>query len=398
MDYISSRERKTLSNEPYEISQDDIRNILRQNELDKQECRRVTESSYKGESYYLNDGRPGNEKIADFRIAFFKEYLYRDMKTDGFVMQYPHGKIVSQGRRNSYYRGENRIYPQSIPSLLRKLQHMSAEEQRMYRFICKMRIEEFRIFLCRFDIIRFWMENYGTVLFEVLAQHYGLETEWLDITSDFEVALFFATCKWDANNRKWYPLTRADIEGDANREYGVIFHIPGWRADTVNLTAEMADNTNQILPVGYQPFMRCHSQHAYAIHMREASPLQDDISFEKLYFKQDERLSKEIFERMDFGRKIYPQEGLDGFADIINKIKNTTVFSKAAYTAVLDTGLYYTSDAEARNALREIDIIEDSPIRLSRQRIRKLNRQYEGFSIEKAFGIKLLSRPIYIPN
>ena len=166
----------------------------------------------------------------------------------------------------------------------------------------------------------------------------------------------------------------------------------------MNLTAEMADNTNQILPAGYQPFMRCHSQHAYAIHMREASPLQDDISFEKLYFKQDERLSKEIFERMDFGRKIYPQEGLDGFADIINKIKNTTVFSKAAYTAVLDTGLYYTSDAEARNALREIDIIEDSPIRLSRQRIRKLNRQYEGFSIEKAFGIKLLSRPIYIPN
>lgn len=50
---------------------------------------------------------------------------------------------------------------------------MDEDKQTVYRFINRMRIEEFRLFLCRFEITRLWMNNYGTVLFEPLAQHYG---------------------------------------------------------------------------------------------------------------------------------------------------------------------------------------------------------------------------------
>ena len=38
--------------------------------------------------------------------------------------------------------------------------------------------------------------NYCDVIYEVLAQHYGLETGWLDVTNDFKIALFFAVCYW----------------------------------------------------------------------------------------------------------------------------------------------------------------------------------------------------------
>ena len=81
VDYLSSRRSSQLSNEPLMISRYDILNMHIQNEKDAAECRAVTESSNRGETYYANDGRPGNEKISDFHMAFFKEVLYRDTLT-----------------------------------------------------------------------------------------------------------------------------------------------------------------------------------------------------------------------------------------------------------------------------------------------------------------------------
>ena len=253
-----------------------------------------------------------------------------------------------------------------------------------------MRIVEFEMFIRNFDIVGFWERNYGTVLFEALAQHYGLDTCWLDIISDFEVALFFANCKWDNQKRKWYPLTKDDTEVSEKKKYGVIFHIPGWRADL---------QRDLIMPVGYQPFMRCHSQHAYSMPIDKPMSLQDNNLFEKLYFRHDERLAKEIFEKMDFGRKIYPNEGLDEFFDIIRQIKGTKVFSKKAYEVVLATNKYYSSDSEAKSSLNGlITIMEDTPIKISRQRRRRLNKQYENFSLEEKYNLKLLTRKVYRPT
>lgn len=256
---------------------------------------------------------------------------------------------------------------------------------------------------------QFWMQNYGSVLFEPLAQHYGLETEWLDITSDLEVALFFATCGWDAEKKKWYPLTKEQTESSPQKQYGVIFHIPEFAANSSlmmsTLEWEGKDEylSNVILPIGFQPFMRCHSQHAYGIHMRTPFPLQEDITFEKLYFRHSEKLSREVYDRMNGGQAIYPQEGLNDFADIIDKIRATTQFSEEAFKYVLDNSSYFSSAQEAQNALKKTRLFdapirilqEEEPIRVSRQRIRALNRKYEGFSIEKNYEIKLMSRPVF---
>ena len=55
MDYLSSRRSSQLSNEPLMISGYDILNMHIQNEKDAAECRAVTESSNRGETYYAND-------------------------------------------------------------------------------------------------------------------------------------------------------------------------------------------------------------------------------------------------------------------------------------------------------------------------------------------------------
>lgn len=408
MDYITSKKRKNLTNEPYILSTTELKEMLLQNKKDIEETRRVTESSKRGETYYSNDVSSVNDKICDLRLAFFKEIIYRDRKTDGFLMQYPHALVIHQGEHNSYYRGENQIYDLSQPTLFRLLSRFNENERKLYCFIASMRIVEFQLFLNKLKIVQFWLHNYGTVLYESLAQHYGLETEWLDITSDLEVALFFATCKYDKESKQWYPLTKADIERSKKTQYGVIFHIPGWQADLMLMNLGLAENymDNIILPIGYQPFMRCHCQHGYGIHMKQPNPLQENLLFEKLWFRHDEKFSKEIYEKMDCGKKIYPQEGLVQFNDVIEEIKKTTHFSKAAYSIALEKN--ELSNTEIHSLMEECDCVkifgneiiisEEEPIKVSRQRIRAFNRKYERFSIEKDYGIKLFCRPVFIPN
>ncbi len=398
-----------MSNEPFEITYDDIRTMYLENMRDAEECREVTESTNRGENYYPGDAR-GSDKMPDFHSAFFKEVLYRDRKTAGFVMEYPHGLVISQGERNSYYRGENRLYPKSQPSLFRTLANFtSQQDQALYKLIADMRIGEFGCFLYQFGISRYWASHYASLLFAPLAQHYGIETDWLDITSDFNVALFFAVCGWDG--RKWYPLTKKDTEQSKDAQYGMIFHIPAQNADLTSMASclDPGDGNvylnNTILPIGYQPFMRCHSQHAYGIHMEHPFPLQEDITFEKLYFRHNEKLSRTVFDLMDGGKRIYPQEGLNDFEDVITTIKSATTFSDEAFEYALGKNPYWKDRDAARKQLAERQILgvpvlitgSQHPFQVSRQRLRRLDRQYEGFDIEKRLGIKLHCRWCYFP-
>lgn len=423
MDYITSRRSKSLSNEPYEISISDLRDMYHANLADIAETEHVTQTTQRGETYYPNDGHPGTEKEKDGRFAFFKEVLYRDVKTDGFMMSFPYGNIIMQGQHNSYYRGENQIFEYSEPSLYRRLKSFKTEKEKaLYQLIADMRIAEFGSFILRFGKTQFWIrEGYSTVLFEPLAQHYGLDTSWLDITSDFNVALFFATCYWDNHIGEWKPLTKEQTEINEKTKYGMIFHIPGWAAES-KLLLESASwdgalkgedgnavdsySNNAILPIGYQPFMRTSSQHAYGIWMKDtAFPLQDDIQFEKLYFRHNEELSRQIYEKMDRGRKIYPQEGLNRFNDCIKQIKEAKFFSEEAFRYAFEKNVYYNDEGLARDDLYNcrvigvpVEICGMHPFKVSRQRIRRQNLDDVGFSFEKEFGIQRRYRAVYYPS
>lgn len=215
------------------IEYDELCKMYKKNQCDAAECEQVTRSTNHGESYYANDGRPGVGKLKDFRSAFFKEVLYRDVKTNGYIMSYPHGYVIRQGERNHYYRGETQIYDKSGTTLSRGLEkYKSDEDKLLYRLVADMRIAEFEYFIRMFHRTDCWRKNGLTVLTEPLAQHYGLQTDWLDITNDFNTALFFATCYWNRKEKKWYPLTQRQTEtGDDKSRYGVLFKAPAWRVN-----------------------------------------------------------------------------------------------------------------------------------------------------------------------
>ena len=306
-------------------------------------------------------------------------------------MQYPHGIILEQSRRRNFYRGENKIYPESVPTLLRTLdKYHNYQDKELYRLVADMRIGEFKILLQKFKHVKEW--KYCDILFDALAQHYGLETGWLDITSDFKIALFFATCYYDSGEKKWLPLTKKQTEWKPSSifdtEHGMIFHMPSnlmanrWLLENYrfsSITSEVVGSgeddlcnrnivydfppfngqvPNLIYPLGFQPFMRCHMQDGYGIFMRTKQPLQQDEFFEKLRFKHNEKLSREVYEMMGEGNLIYPHEGLKEIEFLIDEISNTYIFSEDAFQyALYRSHAFKLSDSErCRQELNKFEI------------------------------------------
>lgn len=411
----------TLPENIREITYDELCRMFNENQRDAAECEQVTQSTNRGESYYANDGRPGTGKVSDFFLAFSKEVLYRDAKTNGSTMVYPHGCVIKQGERNHYYRGETQIYDKSGTTLSRGLEKYKTDgDKLLYRLVADMRIAEFEHFIKMFRRTGCWEKNGLTVLTEPLAQHYGLQTDWLDITNDFNTALFFATCSWNRKEKKWYPITRRQIEnGDDKNKYGVLFHAPACRVNAENMcnlaSSNFGNDEGLILPIGYQPFMRCHSQYGYGLHMCNSIPLQENGAFERLCFRHSEKLSQAVFDLMDGGRKIYPDEGLNEFQDILDRIATATNFSESAFAAALEKNQLSGKADEYRSKLERFEVIlqcetehgiedcrervsfcgDEHPFSVSCQRIRCANRKDEGFSIEEHYHIRLTTRYVY---
>lgn len=323
---------------------------------------------------------------------------------DGAVETTHYGRVISQGKRQHLYRGESRMWPASLPTMYRTMDSIENKEERdRYELCCHIRIAAFADFLLEFDSMQRWLAAYDLDLMpEPLAQHYGLDTPMLDLTDDFDIALFFATCCYDASKHQWRPLNENDFSRDPLSMYGGIFHIPRWNAEYVSTFSRYWDpdfdrSTSTFDHIGFQVFQRCHMQHGYGLRLDHHVPLQDNQYFEKLRFKHSAQLSNEVFELIDYGNKVFTDEGLLGLSDVINTIKNAWSFNYDEF----ELGYYYAGgDAKwgsKDNALiilrggdclgHSISITGDKPCyQLSRQRRRQIDRAYKDLDIRKAMG------------
>lgn len=372
------------------IDDSELRKLYTENKTSKARCDAVLQDRINNVNYY--------EGVST-RHGLYRELMADDM-TDGFLMGYPHGSVIKQGTRSSYYRGENQIYPTCLPTLLRKINSLVDEEdKKLEKILGDMRVYEFKQLLYLFQHVQNWEQRYGTVLFEPLAQHYGISTKWLDVTSDFEVALFFACCFYDENAGKWKPLTQNETEISEETKYGVIFQQPRWKVINKQMARYSSYSRDQhinyndlVLPIGFQPFMRCHMQSGYGIY--SAQDLYQGQDFEPLKFRHNEKLSKFIYREMDGGRKIYPHEGLNAVNDQINLIKTARCFSAEAFRyATMNNEIKEPSNTKKALKNRGYQIGQ-SPIKLSRQRRRAIDRVYSDFSIEDDYGITIRFRMV----
>lgn len=58
--------------------------------------------------------------------------------------------------------------------------------------------------------------------------------------------------------------------------------------------------------------------------------------FEKMRFKQSVEVSKQVYEMMDGGKKVFPNEGVNELRNYIEQIKHSVVFTKDELEAVYD--------------------------------------------------------------
>ncbi len=267
--------------------------------------------------------------------------------------------LFSQGYGRNFYRGENAFYGQSRPSLYRNISE-DPQEAAMQRLIGFVKISEFSLWINKLECVKHWP---GDTFHGAIAQHYGIPTNGMDITSDLKVALFFACCTYDKERHSWRPLRKEEFEkADArpsvarlggDSRYGILFSAP---ADISFLSREVDDPALHFAcptPVGYQPFMRCAAQSAYIIEAGEPYDLYRDVTFSKHKFELSEEICQWIYHEMHQGVDIYPREGITDFEACIEMIQNSKVYTTEALKLTLNFYNFNSTEVEARKLLYE---------------------------------------------
>lgn len=315
----------------------------------------------------------------------------------GIQLTFPHiGTVMTQQRRRYFYRGENSFYGSSKPGIFRSANRISPIQKLANLLI----LDEACFFLDQFDAVRKWSPS--CVNYRALAQHYGIKTPLMDITSDLKTALFFACCKYE--NHQWRPMEKKDFvykqdgTSETDSRYGVLYRAPTEITDMKWLLTSDETGANLIAPIGYQPFMRCSAQHGYMLYIRdEAYDLLEDPLFDKFRIEHDEDFCKWIFDEMNHGAKVYPYDDIPKIENYMEAIRNTHIISQATFENLVRYGHYSEQKAQAikQQLQREgYTILSRQAEHIHSHKIRKINKQY---SIDIAYskvGIPVVSRPM----
>lgn len=303
----------------------------------------------------------------------------------GFMCSFPIvGTALTQPRTKYFYRGENAFYGSSKPSIFRKTDNRLNDE--LSYEINKLRLNEGITFFQKLDCIRKW--GISDINWIAIAQHYGLFTPMIDITSDIKTALFFACCKY--SDGCWQPLSNKDFSSKNSRpvveklggdsRYGILYVCPT-EINDIRMALNKREIDHVVIPVGYQPLMRCSSQYAYGFLSKNLKyDMLKDVYFDKYRFRLSEELCNWIFDEMDQGRKIYPKDDIPDISTQIDKIKHLTCFSDKC---MKDNGY---SDKKIETLIQQIgkynySIIKGDNVFINAKDLKRINKKYP---VEKA--------------
>ena len=297
----------------------------------------------------------------------------------GLILEYPHvGRVMTQQRGKYYYRGERAFYKSSKASFYRN----STTPIKIRDIVYFLRLFECWNFLDQLNAVKGWELSH--INYFALSQHYGLKTKMLDITSDLKTALFFACCKY-GDDRKWHPLKKSEIEqinsNSAIRDtrFGIIYRTPTEITDIKWAMAGKKEGNYIVTPVGYQPFMRCSHQHSYMMltNNYEYDMLQDPL-FEKFKIPLNENFCKEIYNQMDQGNKIYPNDDIPDITKEIEKINALKIFSESVFQSffhkinVTKHGIDMTRKLLSEHGFRIMENLE----LIDKEKLTQINSQY----------------------
>jgi hypothetical protein len=130
-----------------------------------------------------------------------------------------------------------------------------------------------------------------------LAQHYGMSTGYLDLSDNFNVSAFFATCH--ETNEGWQPLDSG---------VGVIYRV---------IPRNTEGTFDRYIPLGPQKLPRPYEQCAWVVEMPLCHGFEGWPGVEMLLFHHNHQVGKYFLDLFDGGAQLFPPDPL---ADIAGEI------------------------------------------------------------------------------
>ncbi len=213
----------------------------------------------------------------------------------------------------TFYRGQSHYYEPCIPSLYRVetgCDKLTAED-----------IAVRRIKICEFVRLLNAHSVYAEVSQNILlhpvalAQHYGLATEYLDITNSKWVAAFFASTGYDWETDEYYPVGRDYGDG-----YGVMYI-----SKDLHKVASLDSFFERNDVIGYQYFERPSKQSSFGYRMEKGEDFNSNRFFDKIFFRHDLEASSIVFEMSYRQERFIPRDTLSKLARIILTSQEATL-------------------------------------------------------------------------
>lgn len=209
----------------------------------------------------------------------------------------PRFTIKPSLRHNKFlYRGQAEFYPKCLPSMFRAEKDYFVDDM--------IQINELECLLKTHPLVKLFEQGFKLlheqIRFKInyrgLAQHYYNNTDYLDLTSDMDVAKFFA-------------VTTFCMKEDCYKKYdkeglGVLYYF-----DLKPDSFQKNEQRSYIIDnIGKQPFMRSGNQSGFLIHMSKGDDFNMYPEVRYVYFRHDSAITDRIFAQYDNGNKIMPDE------------------------------------------------------------------------------------------
>jgi hypothetical protein len=149
-----------------------------------------------------------------------------------------------------------------------------------------------------------------------LAQHYGLATDMIDLTSNFDVASFFAVCRLDEQEKCYLPVKDTGKPGVIYRIIPCILSASAW--------AEEREDPFSF--VGWQPLPRPEQQRACGVKLRNGEDFLRLPSVQKVYFRHNDTVAERIWDAFDQGAALFPD---DAAAELATQARRLGSFTRA---------------------------------------------------------------------
>lgn len=202
--------------------------------------------------------------------------------------------------QHSYYRGESSYHEDCRPSLYRKgMTDADIFVERVKRCEMELMMQQYPITDLFANSIqaqapdKTWIPIPFRIGYDGMAQHYGIKTEFMDLTLDPWTAAFFAATKYD----------------DASDTYSVVEDTDKYQFGAFYLRNEMpflGSVHSRIDVVGMQPLSRPGRQSAYVFRMNKGENF--NAMAQKDFFRHDADANRQIYEHANEGNQLFPQE------------------------------------------------------------------------------------------